>query len=185
MAQGKNPTVPSQSDAPEESDLWTAWQLFPLDDDQTCHPKTAEVHIPLTSYGKRSRGRGDETISPRRSLMVIYKADELNGRQWKIPLFTQACSVVAPCAFSRPLSTYNEESRPHWRTIIIPLLIAPTSHNHPSRKWIYIFYIYYGLSFCFRYFRGGMSQSKHIKNDFLIYINARRVSAQLPRDFSH
>ena len=24
-----------QSDAPEESDLWTAWQLFPLDDDQT------------------------------------------------------------------------------------------------------------------------------------------------------
>ena len=20
----------------EESDLWTAWQLFPLDDDQTC-----------------------------------------------------------------------------------------------------------------------------------------------------
>ena len=21
-----------QSDAPEESDLWTAWQLFPLDD---------------------------------------------------------------------------------------------------------------------------------------------------------
>ena len=29
--------VPLQSDAPEESDLWTAWQLFPLDDDQTCH----------------------------------------------------------------------------------------------------------------------------------------------------
>ena len=23
------------SDAPEESDLWTAWQLFPLDDDKT------------------------------------------------------------------------------------------------------------------------------------------------------
>ena len=33
MGQGKNPTVPSQSDAPEESDL------FPLDDDQTCHSK--------------------------------------------------------------------------------------------------------------------------------------------------
>ena len=31
--------VPLQSDAPEESDLWTAWQLFPLDDDQTCHSK--------------------------------------------------------------------------------------------------------------------------------------------------
>ena len=31
--------VPLQSDAPEESDQWTAWQLFPLDDDQTCHSK--------------------------------------------------------------------------------------------------------------------------------------------------
>ena len=28
--------VPLQSDEPEESDLWTAWQLFPLDDDQIC-----------------------------------------------------------------------------------------------------------------------------------------------------
>ena len=33
MGQGEGPTVPLQSDAPEESDLWTAWQLFPLDDD--------------------------------------------------------------------------------------------------------------------------------------------------------
>ena len=39
MGQGKNPTVPSQIDAPEENNLWTAWQLFPLDDDQTCHSK--------------------------------------------------------------------------------------------------------------------------------------------------
>ena len=39
MGQGESPTVPLQSDAPEESDLWTAWQLFPLDDDQTCHSK--------------------------------------------------------------------------------------------------------------------------------------------------
>ena len=31
--------VPLQSDAPEESDFWTAWQLFPLDGDQTCHSK--------------------------------------------------------------------------------------------------------------------------------------------------
>ena len=31
--------VPLQSDAPKESDLWTAWQLFPLVDDQTCHSK--------------------------------------------------------------------------------------------------------------------------------------------------
>ena len=33
MCQGEGPTVPLQSDALEESDLWTAWQLFPLDDD--------------------------------------------------------------------------------------------------------------------------------------------------------
>ena len=33
MGQGEGLTVPLQSDAPEESDLWTAWQLFPLDDD--------------------------------------------------------------------------------------------------------------------------------------------------------
>ena len=39
MGQGWNPTIQSQTDAPEESDLWTAWQLFPLDDDQTCHSK--------------------------------------------------------------------------------------------------------------------------------------------------
>ena len=30
---GEGPTVPIQTDAPEESYLWTAWQLFPLDDD--------------------------------------------------------------------------------------------------------------------------------------------------------
>ena len=39
MGQGNNATVPSQSDAPEESAMWTAWQLFPLDDDQTSHSK--------------------------------------------------------------------------------------------------------------------------------------------------
>ena len=33
VGQGEGPTVPLQSDVLEESDLWTAWQLFPLDDD--------------------------------------------------------------------------------------------------------------------------------------------------------
>ena len=37
MWRGKKiPMVHSYTDAPEESDLWTAWQLFLLDDDQTC-----------------------------------------------------------------------------------------------------------------------------------------------------
>ena len=34
MGRGKNSTVQSQNDAPEEGDLWTPWQLFPPDDDQ-------------------------------------------------------------------------------------------------------------------------------------------------------
>ena len=33
MGQGEGHTVPIQTDAREDSDLWTAWQLFPLDDD--------------------------------------------------------------------------------------------------------------------------------------------------------
>ena len=33
MGQGEGPIVQLQTDAPEESNLWTAWQLFPLDDD--------------------------------------------------------------------------------------------------------------------------------------------------------
>ena len=47
MGQGEGPTVPLQSDAPEESDLWTAWQLFPLDDDQTCDFKDRVGDEPL------------------------------------------------------------------------------------------------------------------------------------------
>ena len=31
----KIPMVRSLTDAPEDSDLWTAWLLYPLDDDQT------------------------------------------------------------------------------------------------------------------------------------------------------
>ena len=52
----------------------------------------------------------------------------------KIPLFTKAGPVIALCALSRPSSTYIEESKPHRQTILIPLLTAPTSHKHPSRK---------------------------------------------------
>ena len=44
------------------------------------------------------------------------------------------CSVVAPCALSRPSSTYIEESKPQRRTILISLLITPTTHKRPSRK---------------------------------------------------
>ena len=40
MGRGKKiPLVHAYTGAPEESDLWTAWQFFPLDDDQLCHSK--------------------------------------------------------------------------------------------------------------------------------------------------
>ena len=138
MGQGKNATVPSQSDEPEESDLWTAWQLFPLDDDQTCHSKDGEC-----AY---SDGQLWETLMGawRRVHISAWEFDgNIRPTNWtedseKIPLFTQACPVVARCAFSRPSSTYIEESKPHRRTILIPLLIAPTSHKRQSRNWIYI-----------------------------------------------
>ena len=58
----------------------------------------------------------------------------LEKSQRKIPLFTKACPVAAPCVLSRPSSTYIEEFMPHRLTILIPLLIAPTSHKRPSRK---------------------------------------------------
>ena len=46
----------------------------------------------------------------------------------------ESMSRVAPCALSRPSCTYIEESKLHRRTILIPLLTAPTSHKRPSRK---------------------------------------------------
>ena len=45
MGQGEGPTVPIQTDAPEESDLWTAWQLFPLDDDSISKIQWAIVWV--------------------------------------------------------------------------------------------------------------------------------------------
>ena len=33
VGQGEGSHCATNSDAPEESNLWTAWELFPLDDD--------------------------------------------------------------------------------------------------------------------------------------------------------
>ena len=72
MGQVEGPTVPLQSDAPEESDLWTAWQLFPLDDDQTCHSKDwvgqwVGVELLSNSVKTRSQTVELETICGRES----------------------------------------------------------------------------------------------------------------------
>ena len=134
MGQGEGPTVPLQSDALEESDLWTTWQLFPLDDDHTCYSKDAEVTHP-------DRQISEEIAEAWRHVHISVWELEGNLRptNWtedseKIPLFMKADLVVTLCALSRPLSTYIEEFKPHRRTILIPLLTTPTSHKRPSRK---------------------------------------------------
>ena len=41
-----------------KGDLWTAWQLFPLDDDQNMpFQRRQKLHIPLAICGKRLSGR--------------------------------------------------------------------------------------------------------------------------------
>ena len=71
MGQGKNPTVPSQSDAPKRVTCELHDSYFRSMTIKHAIPKTAGVHIPLASYGKRSRWGGGVSISPRGSLMVI------------------------------------------------------------------------------------------------------------------
>ena len=42
------------TNAPEEGDMWTAWQLFSLDDNQNMpFQRRRKLHIPLAIYGKR------------------------------------------------------------------------------------------------------------------------------------
>ena len=81
----------------------------------------------------------------------------------KIPRFTKADLVVTLCALSRLSSTYIEEFKPHRRMILIPLLTAPTSHKHPSRKYI-LLYIYIP---CCRLFdqraEHNMRRASHVK----------------------
>ena len=62
-----------QSDAPEEGDVWTAWQLFPPDDDQRLlfRKKERKSHVPLASYSKRLCGRRDVLIFPSMGSMII------------------------------------------------------------------------------------------------------------------
>ena len=65
-----------ETDAPEESDLWTALQLFPLDDNQTCHSKDwvgdwVGVELLYNSVKAGSQTVGDQR---RRRQDVVGKA---------------------------------------------------------------------------------------------------------------
>ena len=57
MRLGKNShsAVKKKSDAPEESDLWTAWLLFLLDDDHTCHSEDSGCDTSQWSIIERNR----------------------------------------------------------------------------------------------------------------------------------
>ena len=97
-------------------------------------PKTAEVTHPGRQISEEIAGAW------RRVHISVWEFEgNIRPTNWteeseKIPLFTKAGSVVAPCALSRPSSTYIEESKPHRRTILIHLLTAPTSQKRSSRK---------------------------------------------------
>ena len=127
--------LPLQSDAREESDLWTAWQLFPLDDDHTGHSKLAEETHP-------DRQISEEIAEAWRRVHIsawefegnIRPTNWTEGSKKKDPAVHETSLVVTLCALSRPSSPYIEEFKPYRRTILIPLLTAPTSHKRPSRK---------------------------------------------------
>ena len=88
-------------------------------------PKTAEVHIPMASYGKRSQGCGGVSISPRR--IERKRVKKFRCSRKLVPSLPRVRFLG-----HRLLSP--KSPGPYIRTILIPLLIAPTSHNHPSRK---------------------------------------------------
>ena len=120
MGQGKNPTVPSQSDAPEESDLWTAWQLFPLGGHQTCHSKDGGSAYSVGQLWEEIAGAW------RRVHISAWEFDgNIRPTNWTEDSEKFRCSRKLVPSLPRV---------PHRRTIQIPLLIAPTSHKRPSRK---------------------------------------------------
>ena len=70
MGRGKiDPIILSYTDAPEDSGLWTGWQLFPLDDDHTAHSK--ESGSDTSRSPDIGSSRGGVSISARGSLKVL------------------------------------------------------------------------------------------------------------------
>ena len=73
--------VQSGTDALEESDLWTAWKLFPLDDDQTSHSKDIEWAIELLYNSVKT---GSQLVW--RSESLVTRCGRENSIQWSGPL---------------------------------------------------------------------------------------------------
>ena len=115
--------VQSQTDAPEESDLWTAWQLFPLDDDQTCYSKDSgsaysngqwALNYYITqctgnsiSFGDKKSWRNDavEKTAPSRGLgpwVHVWAAQE-NGKEMLMAIRVGGVNRLPFCSVSNSL----------------------------------------------------------------------------------
>ena len=75
------------------------WSNMPLQ-------RGRKLHILLASYGKRLRGWRGMSISPHGIFDGIIRPT-IWMEESEIPLFTQACPVITPCAFSRPSSSLH------------------------------------------------------------------------------
>ena len=76
---------------------------------------------------KKRRGR-------KKKKKTRNKNNPTTEKRKKDPTVHETSLVVTLCALSQPSSPDIEKFKPHRRTILIPLLTAPTSHKRPSRK---------------------------------------------------
>ena len=100
--------VPLQSDAPEESDLWTAWQLFPLDDNQTCHAK--------------------DWVGDRVGVELLYNSVKTEVRQLEIRQVRRQ-AVVEKARRRGPLGAQKS-----WGPEKLLIRCSKKSH-HPAESW--------------------------------------------------
>ena len=112
---------------------------YGCDDDQTCHSKKGgSCMFRWPVMGGDCVG---EEACPylRVGVWWKYKFDDFERKAVKFRSSLKPVPSLPRVRFLGHLLTYTEVSRPHKRTIRIPLLIAPTSHKRPSKKNKYIF----------------------------------------------
>ena len=75
----------------------------------------------------------------KRGVWWWYKVNDFELKVVKFRCLGELVPSLPRVRFLGHRLTYTEVSRPHRRTIRIPLLIAPTSHKRPSRKYIFLY----------------------------------------------
>ena len=109
-------------------------------------PKTAEVHIPMDSYGKWSWGRGGVSISPRGSLMVI-KGRRIEQKAMKNSAVHASMSCRCPmCVFSAIVYLHRRVQASHTKDSNTSPDCSYFTQASVEKINIYC-YIYYVLSF--------------------------------------